>query len=259
MPQHSTYSTHGRKDDKVAHSNSFESRNSTLGFDHIYVINLAKRPDRLKMMKAITDTLGLKVEFFTAISTDDHKTLNRFNNATELFDTHKACYISHYLIYASIVYHGYDNALILEDDIDIELNVSSIMTYIHGVLPNDWDLLYLGHCMNWEGSSFFEPLDYTSPIFRLYPSKQPYCTHAYAVSYAGALKLLKELSVLNVPVDLELIWRIENGIVKSYSIAPPVVVQWRSNDNPSDVSPDQELEHQTLLNSTLHSIGFLWK
>ncbi|CAG8654937.1 16159_t:CDS:1 [Racocetra fulgida] len=209
-------------------------------------------------MKAMTDSLGLDVEFFTAVSTDDRKMLNRFNNSTYLKDTHKACYISHYLIYASIVSHGYDSALILEDDVDIELNITSIMSYIHRVLPDDWDLLYLGHCMNWEGS-FFEPIDDSSPIFKLYPSKKPYCTHAYAVSYAGALKLLGELATLEVPVDLELISRIDDGIVTSYSIEPAVVVQWRSDDNPSDVSPDAEVEHKTLVNSTLNSIGFSWK
>ncbi|CAG8614262.1 4207_t:CDS:1 [Cetraspora pellucida] len=256
FPQYSLYSVHNSKLDKVNSLN--KSFNSTLGFDHIYVINLAKRPDRLRVMKTMTDALGLEVEFFTAVSTDDHKTLNRFNNSTYLKDTHKACYISHYLIYASIVSRGYDSALILEDDVDIELNITSIMSYIHSVLPNDWDLLYLGHCMNWEGS-FFEPLDDSSPIFKLYPSKKPYCTHAYAVSYAGALKLLKELSVLEVPVDLELISRIDDGIVTSYSIEPAIVVQWRSDDNPSDVSPDAELEHKTLLNSTLNSLGFSWK
>ncbi|CAG8522927.1 369_t:CDS:1 [Cetraspora pellucida] len=230
-----------------------DSLSSTLGFDHIYLINLAKRPDRLEKMKTMVNALNLDVEYFTAISTDDHKTLDRFNNATYMNATHKACFVSHYLIYLSIAYNRYESALILEDDVDIELNITSIMTYIHSVLPSDWDLLYIGHCMGWEGA-FDPPLEETSETFKLYPSKKPYCTHGYAISAAGALKLIKELATLYVPLDLHLISKIDEGVFKAYSVNPAAIIQ--TNDNPSDVSPDAEfLEYKTLINSTLQSLG----
>ncbi|RIB14070.1 glycosyltransferase family 25 protein [Gigaspora rosea] len=232
---------------------TIKSLNSTLGFDHIYVVNLETRPDRRIKMDAMINALNLKVEYFPAISKDNHKILDRFNNSTYMNSTHKACYVSHYMIYSSIIYNRYDSALILEDDVDIELNITSIMTHIHSLLPSDWDLLYIGHCMGWEGY-FDQPLFDTSETFKLYPSKKPYCTHGYAVSAAGALKLIKLLAELYIPLDLQLISKIEEGVLKSYSVNPAAIIQ--TNDNPSDVSPGAEfLEHKTLIDSTLRSLG----
>ncbi|CAG8607256.1 23090_t:CDS:1, partial [Racocetra persica] len=69
------------------------------------------------------------------------------------------------------------------------------MADIHRMLPTNWEILYLGHCSNWEGKSG-EPLpDYNhgQSIYKLFISNRPYCTYAYAVSHHGALKLLKKL------------------------------------------------------------------
>ncbi|CAG8526231.1 3306_t:CDS:1 [Dentiscutata heterogama] len=254
IPRSSFIDINHNEHKKLSLNETTKSLNSTLGFDHIYIVNLATRQDRLEKMKAMTNALNLDVEFFTAISKDDSRILNRFNNSTYMNSSHKACFVSHYLLYSSIVYNRYDSALILEDDVDIELNITSIMTYIHSVLPSDWDLLYIGHCMGWEGA-FDQPLAETSETFKLYPSKKPYCTHGYAVSAAGALKLLSQLAELYLPLDLQLISKIDEGVLKSYSVSPAAIIQ--TNDNPSDVSPGADfLEYRTLINSTLQSLEF---
>ncbi|CAG8751533.1 25313_t:CDS:2 [Gigaspora margarita] len=77
------------------------------------------------------------------------------------------------------------------------------MLHIHSLLPLDWDLLNIGHC--------------------------------YAVSAAGALKFIKLFAELYLPLDLQLISKIEEGVLKSYSVNPASIIQ--INDNPSDVSP----------------------
>ncbi|CAG8592578.1 11114_t:CDS:2, partial [Scutellospora calospora] len=145
-------------------------------------------------MNALLKALNLDVEYFTAISTEDYETLNRFNNSTYLQPTHKACF-----------------------------------------------------------GAFDSPIVESSETFKLYPSKKPYCTHAYAVSAAGVLKIIKELHELYIPIDLQLMSKIDEGILKAYSVAPAAIIQ--TNDNPSDVSPGADfLEHQTLINSTLRSL-----
>ncbi|KAF0485068.1 hypothetical protein F8M41_022880 [Gigaspora margarita] len=83
----------------------------------------------------------------------------------------------------------YDSALILEDGVDMELSITSIMTDIHSLLPLDWDLLNLGHS-------------------------------------AGALKLIKLLAELYL---LQLISKNEEGVLKSYSVNPASIIQTSDN------------------------------
>src|SRR5438132_2954343 len=50
----------------------------TLGFGHIYVINLASRKDRRKKMEAIAKYLDLNFDFVTAVPKEDFRTMNRY-------------------------------------------------------------------------------------------------------------------------------------------------------------------------------------
>ncbi|CAG8611914.1 12429_t:CDS:1, partial [Racocetra persica] len=188
--------------------------NSTLGFDNIYVTNVSERPGKREKLESIAKKLKLRFEFVQAISQSDVDALKRFSPSSELQPPQKAHYLSHYKIYQSIVDNRYDSALILEDDIDFELNIVSIMTDTHRNLPADWEILYLGHCSELEGATNEYLLDSNdiSSEFKLFKSKRPYCTHAYAVSYVGALKMLQKLGKpTKFPIDIELVHMIEQG------------------------------------------------
>ncbi|RIB30805.1 hypothetical protein C2G38_2026579 [Gigaspora rosea] len=206
-------------------------------------------------MEAIANQLNLNFDYFPAVSKFDRKELEKFNSG-KLLTSQKACYISHYKVYQSIIANGYDSALILEDDVDIEMNIVNIMTDILPNLPSGWDLLYLGHC-GWEKNDEYVS---SSNEFKVYKSNEPGCTHAYAVSSLGANKLLNNLELENPqdPIDLEIIEKIQQGTINSFSFQPQVIVQWRSIDNPSDVNPGSNLGSYPLKNSTLHYLGFSW-
>ncbi|CAG8700481.1 17873_t:CDS:2, partial [Gigaspora rosea] len=232
--------------------------NSTLGFENIYVINLKTRTDRRKKLEALASKYNLKLEFFPAVSKDDEEA--QVNPNSGLRSTHKACYLSHYRIYKSIEERGYQSALILEDDIDLELNIFSIMNNIHRIVPSNWELLYLGFCSNWEGSGDpIEDKDNISPSHKLYNSNKPYCTHAYAISRAGIQNLLGKLTEeIRSPIDLELVGMVGDKKINSYTIMPPLITQWRSPNNPSDISPGQKaLDFYFLKYSALHYLGLL--
>ncbi|CAG8496892.1 6227_t:CDS:1 [Racocetra fulgida] len=204
-------------------------------------------------MEAIANQLNLDFEFFPAVSKYDRKELDKFNSG-QLLTSMKACYVSHYKVYQSIIRNGYGNALILEDDVDIEMNIVNIMTDILLVLPADWEMLYLGHC----GFEMYGEGVGGSDKHKIYQSITPGCTHAYAVSYIGANKLLNELVNPQTAIDLEIIEKIQRGVIISYSFQPQVIVQWRSKDNPSDVSSGTPEHSYPLENSTLHFLGFPW-
>ncbi|CAG8810045.1 33802_t:CDS:1, partial [Racocetra persica] len=160
------------------------SKRTTLGFSHIYVVNLEYRIDRHEKMEVLGKYLGLDLDFFKAVSR-----LSKSNLTVGA----KACYLSHYRIFESIVKNGYENALILEDDVDMEVNITDIMTEVHHNLPNDWDMLYLGHCDEWDSNYFKTNLT----VHILHTTGHPKCTHAYAVSAKGAKKLIEKLNIDN--------------------------------------------------------------
>ncbi|CAG8471658.1 7821_t:CDS:2 [Cetraspora pellucida] len=232
--------------------------NSTLGFGHIYVVNLPSRPDRREKLEILANKFNLKFDFVPAVSKDSEEAY--VPPGRPIGPTHKACYLSHYKIYKSIDEHKYESALILEDDVDIELNIAYIITNVHKVLPSDWDIFYLGFCSNWEGGGDpIEDKDNISPSHKLFHSRHPYCTHAYALSRTGIRKLLEKLSdEPDSPIDLELISMIGDKKLISYTVMPPLFIQWRSPHNPSDISPgSRALDFYFLKTSALHFIGLL--
>jgi GR25 family glycosyltransferase involved in LPS biosynthesis len=45
---------------------------------------------------------------------------------------------------------GDKSALILEDDVDIEFDFNNLWKTIERVLPDNWDMIFLGHCWGQE-------------------------------------------------------------------------------------------------------------
>ncbi|CAG8705937.1 3155_t:CDS:1, partial [Dentiscutata heterogama] len=161
--------------------------NSSLGFDHVYVISSSDQTNKRDRMKKIANKIGLEFEFFPAISPEDTNIIDEFKFDDELDQYHKASYINHYKIYQLIDLSGYEDALILDDNLDFELNITSIMSNIHKILPADWEILHLTFCNSQEGvhSKPIWDAKNDSPDYQLFKSKKTYCANAYAVSSSG--------------------------------------------------------------------------
>ncbi|CAG8664720.1 14571_t:CDS:1 [Dentiscutata erythropus] len=238
---------------ELNNSNRINNLNcTTLGFSHIYVINLEYRIDRYRKMKVLGNYLHLNLDIIKAVNKYDRVAISKLNKSG-LSAGVKACYLSHYSIFESIVKNGYENGLIFEDDIDIEINITNIMTEVYRKLPSDWDMLYLGHCS--ERGSYIET---GLTIHVLYKSEHPKCTHAYAVSAKGAKKLLEKLNIIDpyYHLDMQIVDLIMAGEIISYSIHPPIVVQFKGVTDLSDVSPGIEGGTDPLMNSTLRILGY---
>ncbi|KAJ7223582.1 hypothetical protein GGX14DRAFT_352107, partial [Mycena pura] len=146
-----------------------------------------------------------------------------------------ACWHSHLSAIRSALGHAPEKAtLILEDDVDMEADIKARLLSVWGLLPPDWDMVFLGHC--WSNESYYPAmatergrgrmLAFTSHI---HPSRAPLCTHAYALSPAGARRLVWHLTfplfAYSRAIDHAFAWLIQSGRLKSYSIVPSVVVQ----------------------------------
>ncbi|KAI0762507.1 hypothetical protein C8Q74DRAFT_1318951 [Fomes fomentarius] len=128
-----------------------------------------------------------------------------------------------------------DAVLILEDDVDMERDIESRLGEIWEILPRDWDIVFLGHC--WSKESHYPALRNTRaskissryPKMAVHPSFAPKCSHAYALSRAGARRIL--LHLLHPPflysraLDQAFSWLVQSGRLKAYSVVPSVVVQ----------------------------------
>ncbi|CAG8762017.1 13068_t:CDS:2 [Cetraspora pellucida] len=242
--------------------------NSTLGFSHIYVLGLESRRDRREKLEVLEKKLNLKFEFFPAVPQEDKKALQELElKDPNLMPAQVACYLSHYKIYQSIIQRGYDSALILEDDVDFELNIASIIANTYRVLPSDWDVYYIGYCDYMERSGYILDGQSNSPFYKVHRSVMPVCTHGYAVSRAGILKLLEHLNPITETVDSTILRLMRAGTINSFSLVPLAMVQWRSSINPSDIAPEfrfhyfislqhSALEHFGLIKETNNTLGF---
>ncbi|KAJ3852434.1 hypothetical protein EV368DRAFT_74047 [Lentinula lateritia] len=130
--------------------------------------------------------------------------------------------------------------IILEDDIDIEKDIRRRLHRIWINLPDDWDIVFLGHC--WSNESFWPAIylptessenQYTSTKGvsenTLHPSYSPKCTHAYALSPPGVHKLLAHLEyppfAYSRAIDQAYAWLVSSDRINAYSVVGSVVVQ----------------------------------
>ncbi|KAI0358882.1 hypothetical protein OH77DRAFT_1509666 [Trametes cingulata] len=132
--------------------------------------------------------------------------------------------------------------LILEDDIDMEQTISQELRAIWGLLPPDWDIVFLGHC--WSNESYHPALMAQGrPSLEVqgvgvHPSFAPKCTHAYAINPASARRLLLYLSyplfAYSRPFDQALAWLVQDKQVKAFSVVPSIVVQHKVSGSDID-------------------------
>ncbi|CAG8486100.1 19647_t:CDS:1 [Cetraspora pellucida] len=203
---------------------------------------------------------GLCFNYVKAVDKNDKIAISRLNKSRHLdpIPGAKACYLSHYDVYKSIVENGYDKTLILEDDIDMELEIFDIMPGIHRNLPNDWELLFLGHCHERMGKTTILDNELSNKTNKLHTAEHPQCTHAYAVTASAAKKLLEILDIdhinTDLAIDMELARLIQNKKLIAYGVHPQIIAQWKG-DKP-DTIPNFQDDTYYLKNSTLEFLGF---
>ncbi|CAG8712025.1 9269_t:CDS:1 [Racocetra persica] len=244
--------------------------NNTLGFSHIYVLNLINRRDRREKLEILEKKLNLKFEFFPAVSKDDENAIKEVeikNPPYPLTSAQIACYLSHSKIYQSIIQRGYDNALILEDDVDFELNIASIISDTYRFLPSNWDIYFIGYCDYMERLGQLVDGQSSSSPYTVRKAIMPVCTHGYAISRAGVLKLVENLHPMSETIDSTMLRLKRAGTINSFTLVPLAIVQWRSSINPSDIAPEYRphyfiplkhsaLEHFKLIKETNSTLGF---
>ncbi|KRF98362.1 uncharacterized protein Dwil_GK27803 [Drosophila willistoni] len=185
---------------------------SKLTLDHIYMINLDRRPERRQKMENLFDELGLNVEHFSAV---DGKQLNserlqemgiQFLSGYEDPYHHRAmtmgeigCFLSHYNIWKQMLELNQKEVLILEDDIRFEPYFTGNALRVINQARNavEYDLIYFGRKrLKEETEPWVEGAD------SLVHVGYSYWTLGYVISLEGARKLLAANPLKKlIPVD----------------------------------------------------------
>ena len=135
------------------------NKESTLGFDKIYVINLKRRPDRKEaLIKALP---GIDLTFIEAVDGKDlsvEQLIKEKKLNTSFFDPWGkitmgifACALSHKKAWDQALTDGVETALFLEDDVYITYPVledekftEKYQNFFNEINQYDWDLIHLG-------------------------------------------------------------------------------------------------------------------
>lgn len=190
-------------------------------FDKVYYINLDHRDDRKdhviqQMQNAEIDMLATRLPAVYGKDLD----INNLDNiitpyakdcvngkikrfGITLTQGGVGCAMSHKKAWETIIENDNDNALILEDDVDINDKLVYKLNYYEQYLPPDWDIIFLGYHPTSMGNFYS-----INNRFFLKTTKV-YGLFGYIVSKSGAEKLLK-LFPINLQIDSEF----ENAIKK---------------------------------------------
>uniref|UniRef100_A0A8C4WZZ5 Glycosyl transferase family 25 domain-containing protein n=1 Tax=Eptatretus burgeri TaxID=7764 RepID=A0A8C4WZZ5_EPTBU len=185
-----------------------------MGFDEVYLINLKRREQRRRRMLNSLAELQLAAKIVEAV---DGKALNDTQLQTlgvEMLPEYRdpfsdrnltrgeiGCFLSHYNVWKEVLLWNLRQVLVLEDDCRFEISFRSRLQQIMDDLATTeiiWDLIYIGR-------KRVQPLGAEQTVKEIphlvYPGYS-YWTLGYALSFSGALKLVRAQPLGHMlPVD----------------------------------------------------------
>ena len=173
-------------------------------FDRVYCINLKHREDRKTNVLNQCEKYNLgEVHFFEAINGKD------YDNHYGLLPGAFGLILSNIEILKDAKNNNYKTILIMEDDCYFTDEIKIINTYLD-MLPDDWDMLYLGgnHNIGWMGTP--PPIKINEKIIKVHTT---FTTHFVAIKNHMFEVLLNNMSTFKDPLDV-----IYTDIQKRYNV-----------------------------------------
>ncbi|KAJ2515330.1 hypothetical protein GGI11_003795 [Coemansia sp. RSA 2049] len=236
----------------------------TLGFHHVYVVSERTHESRRREMARLMRFQGILFGFYPATSPrdidnpdsythwvgEDHWTRPMANHteSPELL----AHFRTHMNVINDVVRLRLPSALVLADDVDLELDAKQQMHAIVEALPTTWEILFLARCGPPE-ASMSPPLP--SSHDRLFvASSSPACSFAYALTYQAAYRLHRVLNNMwpspQKSFDHVLGDMIRPLYIEAYAVEPPLVAKAAADSAtapPPPPPPPYSLHNSTLL------------
>jgi len=170
---------------------AFENTNYMDGIDVIYWINLDRSPERRSNMEALlSNDVFNNIDKKRVSATDGknpgemYKKLGKYEKQSNTNDYEYGCLISHMDAIKEFSQSNYDVALIMEDDITLELQKywrKSIRDVINNA-PSDWEIITLF-------SNFEEP-KFNTDEYKPFVVNKDYSAVSYLINKKGAKKFI---------------------------------------------------------------------
>jgi hypothetical protein len=219
-----------------------------LGFDHVYVINVKRRADKLKLITRALETLGADYTVWEASDFKEMGTGPTFASTD-----------SHIRLLREIESRGYKDALVLEDNVDLDFSAGSVLKLAKQDLPLGWDYMsiYCDHRLPGCEGKAVGPY-----VFEVAKGGRPtFYSLARALSRSGVQKILKEHTSNSEPQDWLEGKMIEAGKLKAYGMHKPMIVDriFHTEDHPSDHGVNENRGHLGYQTNLAHSIYEYYK
>ncbi|KAJ1078300.1 hypothetical protein K5549_016871, partial [Capra hircus] len=137
-----------------AHVSRPPKRPSKMGFDEVFVISLARRPNRRERMLTslweMEDTVSLRMLNSSVMRTLGVELLPGYQDpysGRTLTKGEVGCFLSHYSIWEEVVTRGLAQVVVFEDDVRFESNFKGRLEQLMEEVEAEklpWDLIYLG-------------------------------------------------------------------------------------------------------------------
>ena len=164
-------------------------------FENVWVINLERRPDRLTTTLNRLKNIGIFPKIHNALDSKNEHVIDYFQNIPEPKRSigEVSCYLSHKTLWAYIYSLNIPYAIIFEDDIVLEDNISKqdIINRIND--SKGFNIILLGHC--YANIKRFE-----NPLTVIGTAK---CLNAYVVTREAIKKMLDNKDDFSKAIDHE--------------------------------------------------------
>ena len=183
-------------------------------FDQIYLINLKRRPDRLRdFFKNNNKHFSEKdIKIFEAI---DGKNIE--DQSWEYSKGALGCRLSHLEIFKNAVEENHKRILIIEDDAIIKNGFSKKLKYLINKIGNEWDMIYFG------GTHNNAPIRNDQHILRL---QCTLTTHCYALNIKCIPFLIEKIETDMRWVDCVI--ADQHAKLRVYGFQKPLAIQQKS-------------------------------
>lgn len=181
-------------------------------FDHIYCLNLERRPDRWEEAQNEFEKHGIRnVERFQAV---DGTQIDCSGYPARMKPGDVGSLLSHIAMFNDAMEKGYESFLLLEDDVQFVDSFRQEFAAGAPEIPENWDMLYLGgnHAMGY-------PVRLTD---RISITIATLATHAVAFRNTSYQRLLDLLNV-NEPNDMT--YAMNQTQFNSFVFLPPLAWQ----------------------------------
>lgn len=205
-------------------------------------------------MQELCQKYNLQVDFIEAVNGRDlnkdditqvyssEGTINTLGR--ELSRGEIGCALSHKTVYEKIVNDNIEISLILEDDIDFNLDLLTLLD-LKNEFQKNWELVLLGHHTGYSRNvdttaSIWNQMQLTEKYKLARPCEKGYGTYGYLITKSGAKKLLNHLNVIEKPIDH---YTGDSKYLNLYIINPaPIKIHEQLSENHTSME-DRQLQY----------------